>query len=287
MTIRKGFDCGAIAQPTRRGRPWRLHGEGGHGTPTAVHRTGRRTGRRAMAGRDRPSPPTLALLGAPRLRIDGVWHDLPPSRWVALLAYVAHARTWVRREALAATFWPEHDQVRASWNLRQCLQTIARSRAGSAFEREPTRVCWHGTTDLAAFESHLEATSWRAAVATYRGPFLDGLEAVDVSLFQEWLGVERGALEERWRAGVLALAEERLSANRAGAALDLVHTLLRHDPLDEVAVRLALRAAAASGDRTRGARAFRAFCEALRDELGAEPEPATESLWKALTSLPT
>ncbi len=286
MTIRKGFDRGAIAEPTRRGRPWRLQGDGRHRTPAAVHRTGRWPGRRATGGLGHPSQPSLALLGAPRLRIDGAWHDLPPSRWVALLAYVAHARTWVRREALAATFWPEHDQVRASWNLRQCLQTIARSRAGSAFERQPTRVCWRGASDLDAFESYLEATAWTAAVATYRGPFLDGLEAVDVGPFQDWLGAERGALVERWRSSVLALAEERLGADRGGAALDLVHTLLRHDPLDEVAVRLALRAAAASGDRTRGARAYLAFCEALRDELGAEPEPTTEALWKELTSTP-
>lgn len=286
MTIRKGLDRGAMAGPTRRGRPWRLHGDGRHSAPTAVHRTGRRPGRRAMDGRDQPAQPSLALLGAPRLRSDGVWHDLPPSRWVALLAYVAHARTWVRREALAATFWPEHDQVRASWNLRQCLQTIARSRAGSAFEREPTRVCWRGASDLDAFDAYLEATAWKAAVATYRGPFLDGLEVVDVGPFQDWLGAERGAMVERWRSGVLALAEERLRADRGGAALDLVHELLRHDPLDEVAVRLGLRAAAASGDWTRGARAYRAFCEALRHELGVEPEATTEALWRELTSTP-
>lgn len=282
MTIRKGFDRSDAAGPARRVRSWRLLGDAREGVAAPA----RRRGRSARRGFDRPSPPSLALLGAPRLRIDGAWHDLPPSRWVALLAYVAHARTWVRRELLAVTFWPEHDQVRASWNLRQCLQTIARSRAGTAFEREPTRVCWRGTSDLGDFQSYLEAASWQAAVATYRGPFLDGLEAVDVGPFQDWLGVERGDLQERWRAGVLALAEERLRADRGGAALDLVHTLLRHDPLDEVAVRLALRAAAASGDRTRGARAYLAFCEALRDELGAEPEPMTEALWKELTSTP-
>ena len=282
MTIRKGFDRGAIAEPTRRGRSWRLLGDAREGVVPPA----RRRGRAARRGGGRPPPPSLALLGAPRLRVDGVWHDLPPSRWVALLGYVAHARTWVRREALAATFWPEHDQVRANWNLRQCLQTIARSRAGSAFEREPTRVCWRGASDLGDFAGHLQAASWRAAVATYRGPFLDGLEVVDVAPFQAWLELERGALEERWRAGVLALAEERLRADRGGAALDLIQELLRHDPLDEVAVRLGLRAAAASGDWTRGARAYRAFRETLRDELGAEPEPATEVLWRELASAP-
>jgi DNA-binding SARP family transcriptional activator len=280
MTIRRGLDRGAHGWPPRRGRPWRLQGDVRSGSGASP----RPSRRRSLGGARQPPPPSLALLGAPRIRIDGVWHDLPPSRWVALLAYVVRARSWVRREELAATFWPDHDQVRASWNLRQCLQTIARSRAGSAFEREPTRVCWRGTSDLDAFEAHASEGSWRAAVTTYRGHFLDGLEAVDVEPFQTWLAAERATLGERWRAAVLALAEERLHADRAGAALDLIQGLLRHDPLDEVAVRLALRAAAATGDRLRAARAYRGLCEALREELGAEPEGATVELWHALTS---
>jgi DNA-binding SARP family transcriptional activator len=282
MTLRKELDRGATVPSGPRGRPWRLHGDGREGALGAT----RPRVRRAAGGSGRPPPPSLALLGTPRIRIDGVWHDLPPSRWVALLGYVARARGWVRREALAATFWPDHDQVRASWNLRQCLQTIARSRAGTAFEREPTRVCWRGTSDLDAFETHASDGSWRAAVTTYRGPFLDGLEAVDVEPFQAWLSAERSTLAERWRAAVLALAEERLRADRGGAALDLIHGVLRHDPLDETAVQLALRAAAASGDRLRGARVYRGLCEALREELGAEPEPATVALWRALTAAP-
>jgi DNA-binding SARP family transcriptional activator len=278
MTIRRGLH----PQPPERGRSWRFQGDVRSGGGASA-----RPRRRRCSGAVRPTPASLALLGAPRIRIDGVWHDLPPSRWVALLAYVARARSWVRRELLAATFWPDHDQVRASWNLRQCLQTIARSRAGSAFEREPTRVCWRGTSDLEAFESHASGGSWRAAVTTYRGHFLDGLEALDVEPFQAWLAAERATLGERYRAAVLTLAEERLHAERGGAALDLIQGLLRHDPLDEVAVRLALQAAAATGDRLRGARAYRGLCDALSEALGAEPEEATVALWRALTSPPT
>ena len=59
---------------------------------------------------------------------------------MAMLAYVARCGTWVRREALAALFWPDHDREHAYLNLRQTLQTIARSPVGAAFEREPARV---------------------------------------------------------------------------------------------------------------------------------------------------
>jgi DNA-binding SARP family transcriptional activator len=221
---------------------------------------------------------TLALLGAPRVRAHGVWRELPPARWVGLLAYVARAGSWVRREALAAAFWPEHERDRAYVNVRQALQSIARSPAGDAFEREPTRVLWRGACDVTTFEGHVRSHAWRRAIAAYTGPFLDGYEEIEATPFGTWLEAERQGLEDRWRASVSALAERLLEGHRAFEALELADRLVRRDPFDEAAVRLALRAAAAHGDRTRGARAFHALRRTLADELDVEPEAATVEL---------
>jgi DNA-binding SARP family transcriptional activator len=217
----------------------------------------------------------LAMLGPPRVRVRGAWRELPAARWVALLAFVARAEDWVRREALAALFWPDHDRHGASLNLRQTLQTIARSPAGAAFEREPTRVRWRGASDAAAFEGHLRAHAWRPAIATYGGPFLDGLDVHECPAVQAWLDAERQELHARWRTGVLALASERLGQGRAADALLLTEDLLRHDAFDETAARLLLRAAAAAGDRRRAADAYTQLVDTLAQELGATPEPET------------
>ncbi|MFO7545144.1 MAG: BTAD domain-containing putative transcriptional regulator [Trueperaceae bacterium] len=233
--------------------------------------------RRGSAGEQ----PTLGLLGAPRVRIDGDWRDLPPTRWVALLAYVARSGAWVRREALAAMFWPDHDKDRANWNLRQSLQTIARSHVSAAFEREPTRVRWNGTSDVATFETHVQAQAWRKVVGVYGGTFLEGLEETQASSVQEWLAFERTTLADRWRTGVLSLAEQRLNDGHALEALDFAERLLACDPLDETVTRMAMRAAVAAGDRHRAARVYRSLRTVLEAELGVEPEPATEALAEA------
>ena len=224
------------------------------------------------------SPPTLQLLGPPRLHLDGVWRELPLTRWVLLLAHVARTGTWVRREALAAMFWPDHDKDRANWNLRQTLRTIARSQAATAFEREPTRVRWIGACDVTTFEAHARAQDWRQVVGAYGGPFVDGLEEIQATPAQEWLTFERSSLTDRWRTGVLALAEQRLDAGSALDALDLADRLIACDPFDETAVRLVMRAAVAADDRHRAARVYRSLRTLLYEEFGTEPEPATAAL---------
>lgn len=261
------------APPRRCRRRARRRGPRG-GVALTAHALGP-DGERLPQSGDRNAVDALALLGTPRVRHRGAWRELPAARWVALLAFVARAEDWVRREALAALFWPDHDRSRANLNLRQTLQTIARSHAGAAFAREPTRVRWRGESDAAAFEGHLKARAWRAALATYGGPFLAGLDVYECPAVQAWLDTERQGLHARWRRGVLALADERLADGRADEALLLTEELMRHDALDETAARMLLRAAAAAGDHRRADDALAHLTDALAQELGTPPEPET------------
>lgn len=266
------------ARPRRRASAWRAPRTTRWRLPGAHGRDARAGGNRWA----RDGGPALVLLGAPKVRASGGWHDLPPSRWTAMLAFVARCGTWVRREALAERFWPDQDRTHAFLNLRQTLQTIARSPAGAAFAREPARVRWTGATDVAEFETHVRAGAWRGALDAYGGTFLDGLELAEVTPVQEWLDTERRTLEDWWRSGALALAAQHLDQRRPLDALALADALLRRDALDEAALRLALGAAVAAGDRQRARRAFETFRGHLLDELGMEPEPETDALARRL-----
>ncbi len=262
------------ARPRRRASAWRAPRTTRWRLPDAHGRDARATGH----GRARSTAPTLVLLGTPKVGSSGAWYDLPPSRWLAMLAYVARCGTWVRREALATLFWPDHSREHAYLNLRQTLQTIARSPAGAAFEREPARVRWVGATDVAEFERHVHGGGWREALGAYGGPLLDGLELSEVTPAQEWLETERRVLEDWWRTGALALAAEHLQQGRPLDALALADRLLRRDALDEAALRIGIEASVAAGDRQRARRTFAAFHGHLLDELGMEPEPETLAL---------
>lgn len=262
------------AHPRRRASAWRAPRTNRWRLPDAHGRETRATG----SGRAQAMRPALVLLGTAKVRSAGGWHDLAPSRWLTMLAYVARSGSWVRRETLATLFWPDHDREHAYLNLRQTLQTIARSPAAAAFEREPARVRWSGATDVAEFEAHVQVGGWRRALEAYGGPLLDGLEIAEVSPAQEWLESERRTLEDWWRTGAVALATEHLQRDRPLDALALAERLMRCDALDEAALRIGLEAAVTAGDRQRARRTFAAFRKHLLDELGMDPELETLAL---------
>lgn len=243
----------------------------------SLWRVPRRTRRRTVS-----APPSLALLGPPRLRFVDSVIDLPLARWTALLAYLARGGGWVRREVLATLFWPDHDDHGASLNLRQTLQTIVRSPAGVALEREATRVRWAGGCDAEAFDVLVREQRWGAVVRAYGGPFLDGLDVPDVPTVQEWIAAERTGLHARWRTAALLEARAALHSGRCLDALALAERLCRSDAFDEEALRLLLEATVHCGDRTRAERTLGGAVRAFERELGVEPDPETMALARTL-----
>ena len=247
----------------------------------AERRAGYRVPRRPRRRSGEPRP-TLLLLGAPRLRHEGAILDLPLGRWTALLAYLARGGGWVRRDALAALFWPEHDDHGASLNLRQTLQTIVRSPAGIALEREPTRVRWSGGCDAESFDTLVREQAWASVVRAYGGAFLDGLDVPDVPDVQEWIDAERSGLHARWRTAALLEARAALLEGRCLDALPLAERLYRTDVFDEEALRVLLEASVRCGDRTRAERTLDGALRAFERELGVEPDPETMACARAL-----
>jgi DNA-binding SARP family transcriptional activator len=226
--------------------------------------------------------PTLLLLGPPRLRHEGAVLDLPLARWTALLAYLARGGGWVRREVLAALFWPEHDDHGASLNLRQTLQTIVRSPAGVALQRAPTRVRWTGGCDAETFDALVREQAWSSVVRAYGGAFLDGLDVPNVPDVQEWIDAERMGLQARWRTAALLEVRAALAAGRCLDALTLAERLSRADAFDEEALRLALASSVRCGDRMRAERTFAGAIRAFERELGVAPGEETMVLARTL-----
>ena len=265
------------SRPTRIGKP----------APTRA-RAARTTPRRAARARvlERASEPGVQLFGQPAVRVGDGWMPLRPGKTAALVAYVAHRGAPVRRAELAALLWPELDEQRAHTNLRQLLRGLARSPYRAAVERERDVVRAAVTSDLLAFERAIDEARWSDAVGWYQGPFLDGFEVAHAGEFGSWVVSERAVAEERWRQAALALLDETVADGQHASALQLADRLLRADPLDEVALRHALRAAVAHGD-THGARQrFATFCEVLQREVAMAPEASTLLLGEKLQAPP-
>jgi DNA-binding SARP family transcriptional activator len=207
----------------------------------------------------------------------------PQRLLVCALAQCRHA---IDREQLQALLWPDEDEARAR-NLLNIAVHRLRKRLGHGAivqSADGYRLGDSVTVDLWEIE---------ACAARFRGA-----EPADITSAGRWLAVMRhvccgyvrraadpefvAALERRLlraaREATDRLARNALAANRPDVALALVDATLEHDPCDEHARELAIRAHLARGDRASAIREYRDYTRALHDELGLAPSFALTSL---------
>lgn len=100
--------------------------------------------------------------------------------------------------------------------------------------------------------------------------------------YASWSTDWREALEGTHHRVLTALAAEQLAGGDAAAVIDTAQRLVAHDPLDEAAHRLLIRAYARSGRPALALRQFLACRRALVEELGLEPSGETRGLQQAV-----
>lgn len=229
----------------------------------------------------------LELLGTPRLRAgdgdatgiatgaevagDGV---LRVTRPVALVAYLAAQGGWVPRAAIGSLFWPDLDDREARAFARVLVHRARKLPwVGARLEASGDRVRLDLPTDVAAFRAACARGDASAALAAYRGPFLDGVALGDAPSFDVWLDAERSHLAAAAAAVAHRAAEAADAEGDAAAAAVAWSRLAALEPLDAAVARRAVAALTAAGREGEARALARAHTERVRAQLGAEPDP--------------
>jgi DNA-binding SARP family transcriptional activator len=203
-------------------------------------------------------------------------------RRLAILALLAVARDrGMSREKLVAYLWPESDEERGRHVLNQLLYA-QRREAGTpslfvgkkTLRLEPSLIA----TDVAEFESAVEAGDLEAAVASYGGVFLDGFHLKDAPEFEQWADGQRLRLSRLYASALVALAARASAAGDTPVAVRWWQHAAQHDPLDFQTARGMVEALITAGDRPAAAMAARRYEEMVRAELGVEPDPGLSNL---------
>lgn len=227
----------------------------------------------------------------------------------ALLAYLAgKAGRPHQRSALATLLWGEHPEEAARLSLRVALSSLRNILAplDSVQGRPPLleithqsvqlnldpELCWvdAGQFDalLAACASHAHSAIARCpacihhlteAVALYRGDFVTDLAVYDGPAFEEWRLLCQERYHRQATHALEQIAQHYLSLNAYAEAQRYARQLLALEPWHETAHRQLMRALALDGQRSAALLQYEACRRALADELGAEPEPETTTLW--------
>ena len=207
-----------------------------------------------------------------------------------LLAVLALAgRRGVRREALCEALWPGREEAQARNSLRQALVHIRRAFPpgnGTAIRVEAdletaALIADVADGDLWLFDRMIQRegpASMASAADLYRGDLLDGVSLPDP--LDQWFAPHRSA----YRRKALELVDQLSRAYPAVgtaeelACENLAERLVASDPTAEEAHRALIRLYLNRGKANAALRQFRSFKEALRRELGVEPEDETRAL---------
>jgi DNA-binding SARP family transcriptional activator len=249
----------------------------------------------------------ISVLGPLAIAIDGIpvtGSALRRSRVRTLLALLT-VHGAVTRDLAIDLLWPEHDAAGGARNLRVTLTYL---RQLLEPDRPAGEASFHVRADANTItlhpSDHVAVDLWElrrrtdqaisgdqradtdatialldAATSMWRGEPLTDLASVGGQDHE----VERVRLLQL--EGLLRLSELRLVRGAAAQALIDAERALALDPYSERAHRLAIAAALRMHDRPRTA-AVSQRTLAMLDELGVEPEPATQILLRHVRAAP-
>lgn len=248
----------------------------------------------------------LELLGEGRVqrRERGRERELswPLKRALKALAFLATSPgRRAGRGELEDALWPGADEDGIRRNFHPTLSHLRRSlEAGlerpwappllleSGVYRLNPALSWRLDTErlerlLAAGEAALEvervaraAQIWERARDLYRGPFLAGWD-------EAWIVTRRERYQRLWLELLRGLGEVYIRLGRVGEAIDLLRTVLIHDPLQERVHQALMEAYGRQGRRDLVHRQWERLVEQLSRELGdEEPMEATREAYQRL-----
>jgi DNA-binding SARP family transcriptional activator/predicted ATPase len=237
----------------------------------------------------------IRLFGGVIISVDG-GHitDLATRKAEALLIYLVCHPHPHPRETLAELLWDDLSAERAAGNLRLILNQLRKRFARFLDITRYTIAIRHDVerwVDVDEFARLLatepqDIATLAHALELYRGDFLQGFHLRDARGFSEWQAAQVDRWRQRALAAMRALAERYTAHSNYAEGLAWVTRMLAIDPLDEAAHRQKMLLFARSGQRQAAVRQYQACKRTLQEELGLDPEPATEALCRRIRAMP-
>ncbi|MFF9408587.1 BTAD domain-containing putative transcriptional regulator [Streptomyces anandii] len=239
-----------------------------------------------------------------RIRLLGGFHVAVGDRPVAAGAWrLRKARSLLKllclapghrmhRERLYDLLWPDLEPAAAANNLHQVLHAARRALTATGapgdvvvLRDDLVLLAPDGGVriDVDELDEAVRRTRGDGAASDYRAALAlaePGLLPEDT--YEPWVREAAVALESRRTALRLGLAETLRGERRTAEAIDVLGELVAQDPLHEPGHRALMRALADTGRRREALAVYERLRDALRAETGADPDPRTRRLYRAL-----
>ncbi|MET8805227.1 tetratricopeptide repeat protein [Streptomyces sp. NPDC004546] len=198
----------------------------------------------------------------------------------------------VHREKIYDLFWPDLDGTAAANNLHQVLHAVRRALASAGAPedivvlRDDMVLLGLGggvRIDVDELDEAMRRATGSGTEADCRAALaLAQDELLPEDRYEAWVAEAAEALRRRRTVLELKLAEALERDDRTAEALDVLRSLTAREPLDEPGHRALMRTLADGGRRREALAAYERLRDALQREAGADPDPQTRRLYRAL-----
>jgi predicted ATPase/DNA-binding SARP family transcriptional activator len=235
----------------------------------------------------------LTLFGAPEVRRQSrLVTGFRSSKAQALLYFLAVTGRPQARSTLGGLLWGDQPEAAARASLSKCLsnlhellgeavlierQTVAFNRA-HPYQLDTERFAAHAGT----LPTPATIQSLQAALAVYRGDFLEGFYVRDAPDFEQWVLSQRAHYRESVVNGLHTLATYAEQQNDLPQAVVHTRRLLALEPWREEAHRHLMVVLAHSGQRAAALAQFETCRRILNDELAVAPDAETLAVAEAI-----
>lgn len=240
---------------------------------------------------------TLALLGAPQIRLADQEVNIGRSKAVALLAYLALTPLPVSRETLLTLLWADYEPQAAQSQLRQMLWAIQKAIGKTWLQVDRQLIGFVAQSalhiDVRLYQQHLQAlpaapsdparlTGLLAVADLYRGDLLSGFTVGDSAEFAQWQQLETEAWRHR-QMRVLSEVVTNLTDRQAYMeAITYARRWLALEPVNEAPHLHLMQLYAYSGQRGLALRQYQECVQRINAELDAPPSAAITDFYQVL-----
>ncbi len=200
-----------------------------------------------------------------------------------------HQPRGVHREALMETFWPDTPSTQAGQSLKVALHRLRKSICETHYD-----AGWYSLVlpdgwryDVGLFTSLTDrvsnaramtpeqAAQLQHAVKLYQGDYL-------AEYYSDWVMTERERLKQVYLRTLFTLGDYFAQQGDHEQAIEFYQTIVATDEYQEPAHQALMRCYMALGQRPQAIQHFREMVQVLKRDLGIDPTPETQRLFRQI-----
>ncbi len=226
---------------------------------------------------------TVQFFGKPQIWVDGEpLESLVSQKARAALFYLAAHPGMVSRSQLAGLLWSDMEESAARANLRVVISKL-KPRLSEFLIINRREIGLDPEKNIpASIDQFLKSDDLRQIANGYKGPFLNGFDLNEPSLFADWIEVQRAKCQQKAIDSLAQLASAALKEGAFVQSIADLRQLLLLDPWREEAHRQLMLVYARSGDRGAALSQYEKCTKALNDGLDIEPSAETKALFEQI-----